>query len=78
LNDTVVHAATQRLIDSLGCVLGAHDCEPAQIGRKLAAGEPQGSLGLVGATGGVGRTVCSSHLGLLPERRLSVRAWGAR
>ena len=42
LNDTVVHAATQRLIDSLGCALGAHDCEPAQIGRKLAAGETPG------------------------------------
>ena len=37
-----VHAATQRLIDALGCGLGAHDCEPAQIGRRLAAGETPG------------------------------------
>ncbi|HEY7317280.1 MAG TPA: MmgE/PrpD family protein [Candidatus Binatia bacterium] len=42
LTDGVVHAATQRLIDSLGCALGAHDCEPAQIGRRLAAGQTPG------------------------------------
>ena len=37
-----VHAATQRLVDSLGCALGAYDCEPAQIGRRLAAGQVPG------------------------------------
>jgi 2-methylcitrate dehydratase len=37
-----VHAATQRLIDSLGCALGAYDCEPARIGRRLAAGQLPG------------------------------------
>jgi 2-methylcitrate dehydratase len=42
LNDDVVHGATQRLIDALGCGLGAWDCEPAQIGRRLAAGEVPG------------------------------------
>lgn len=35
-------AATQRLIDSLGCALGAHDCGPAEIGRRLAAGQSPG------------------------------------
>src|SRR6266446_6619608 len=42
LTDESVHAATQRLIDALGCALGAYDCEPAQIGRRLAAGETPG------------------------------------
>ena len=50
LNDKAVHAATQRLIDSLGCALGAHDCEPAQIGRRLAQGEIPGRY--------AGRTLC--------------------
>jgi 2-methylcitrate dehydratase len=42
LDGEVVHTATQRLIDALGCGLGAHDCQPAQIGRRLAAGESPG------------------------------------
>src|SRR6266478_6055051 len=42
LTDESVHAATQRLVDSLGCALGAYDCEPAQIGRRLAAGQVPG------------------------------------
>jgi 2-methylcitrate dehydratase len=42
LTDESVHAATQRLVDSLGCALGAYDCEPAQIGRRLAAGQAPG------------------------------------
>ena len=37
-----VHAAVQRLVDSLGCALGAHDCEEAHIGRKVAAGQGAG------------------------------------
>jgi 2-methylcitrate dehydratase len=36
------HAAIQRLIDSLGCALGAHDCEEAKIGRRVAAGQGAG------------------------------------
>src|SRR5262245_23400385 len=39
LDETTVTAATQRLIDALGCALGAFDCEPARIGRRLAAGQ---------------------------------------
>jgi 2-methylcitrate dehydratase len=42
LPEDTVHAATQRLVDALGCALGAADCEPAQIGRKLAAGQTPG------------------------------------
>jgi 2-methylcitrate dehydratase len=42
LSDGTVHAATQRLIDSLACALGAYDCEPAQIGRRLAIGQTAG------------------------------------
>src|SRR6266403_2359629 len=42
LTAATVHAATQRLIDSLACALGAYDCEPAQIGRRLAIGQTAG------------------------------------
>ncbi len=42
LTEEAVHAAKQRLIDSLGCAVGAHDCEPAQIGRRLARGQTAG------------------------------------
>jgi len=42
LTEDSVHAATQRLVDSLGCALGAYDCEPAQIGRRLAGGHVPG------------------------------------
>ena len=39
LDTATVAAATQRLIDALACALGAHDCEPAQIGRRIAQGQ---------------------------------------
>ena len=42
LTEEAVHAAEQRLIDSLGCAVGAHDCEPAQIGRRLTRGQTPG------------------------------------
>lgn len=42
LTEESVHAAAQRLIDSLGCALGAYDCEPAWIGRRLTAGQVPG------------------------------------
>jgi len=32
----VVTAARERLLDTLGCALGAHDCDTAEVGRKLA------------------------------------------
>jgi 2-methylcitrate dehydratase len=44
LGEDIVHAATQRLIDALGCAVGAHDCEPAEIGRRLAAGQTAGKF----------------------------------
>lgn len=48
LSAAAVHAAVQRVIDSLGCALGAHDCEPARIGRRLAHGQSPGKYaGLV-------------------------------
>jgi 2-methylcitrate dehydratase len=34
----VVHAAKQRMIDSLACAIAAHDCRPVRIGRLLARG----------------------------------------
>src|SRR5262249_9482741 len=34
----VVHAATQYVVDSLGCAIASYDCEPAEIGRRLARG----------------------------------------
>ena len=42
LTAEAAHAATQRLIDSIGCAVGAHDCEPALIGRRLAKGQTPG------------------------------------
>lgn len=44
VGDEVAHTATQRLIDALGCALGAHDCAPAEIGRRLAAGQTPGKF----------------------------------
>lgn len=34
----VVGAATRSLVDSLACAIAAHDCEPAQMGLRLARG----------------------------------------
>ncbi len=34
LTGEAVHAAKQRLIDSLGCAVGAYDCEPAHKKRN--------------------------------------------
>src|SRR5688572_25357997 len=50
LTPDAIHAATQRLIDSLGCALGAYDSEPVQIGRRLASGQTAGKL--------AGRVLC--------------------
>lgn len=44
LTGEAVHAAKQRLIDSLGCAVGAYDCEPAQIGRRLAGGQTRENI----------------------------------
>jgi 2-methylcitrate dehydratase len=55
LTAEVIQAATQRLLDSLGCALGAYNCEPAQIGRRLAAGQTAGKY--------PGRVLCfAEHL----------------
>ena len=34
----VVSAATRYLVDALACAIAAHDCEPAQMGLRLARG----------------------------------------
>ena len=34
----VVHAAKQRLVDSLACAIGGYRCEAAAMGRRIAAG----------------------------------------
>jgi len=36
LPEEVVHAATQRMVDSLACAIAAYRCEPAQIALRLA------------------------------------------
>ena len=53
LPEEAVHAASQRLVDTLGCAIGAHDCEPAQIGRRLARGQTPGQY--------AGRVLCSGE-----------------
>ena len=50
LTEEAVHAAIQRLVDSLGCAVGAHDCEAAQIGRRLAHAQTPGNY--------AGRVLC--------------------
>ncbi|HEY1235089.1 MAG TPA: MmgE/PrpD family protein [Candidatus Binatia bacterium] len=42
ITDEAIRAATQRLLDSIGCALGACNCEPAEIGRRLATGQRAG------------------------------------
>jgi 2-methylcitrate dehydratase len=39
-----VHAAVQRFVDSIGCAVAGHDCEGAEIGRRLAAGQSGGKF----------------------------------
>ncbi len=36
LPDSVIHEAKRRLVDSFGCALGAFNCEPSKITRKIA------------------------------------------
>jgi 2-methylcitrate dehydratase len=50
LPDATVHSIAQRLVDSLGCALAAYDCQPAQIGRRLAQGQAPGKY--------AGRVLC--------------------
>lgn len=38
LPQDVVHAAKQRLIDSLGCAIGGYRCDAAAMGRRIARG----------------------------------------
>lgn len=38
LPQDVVAAATRFMVDSLACAIAAHDCEPAQMGLRLARG----------------------------------------
>jgi 2-methylcitrate dehydratase len=44
LDGPTVHAATQRLVDSIGCAVAGHDCEGVQIGRRLASGQSSGKF----------------------------------
>ena len=54
LSRDVVLAATQRLVDSLGCAVAAHACGPAEIGMRLAKGPASSKY--------VGRVICHGHL----------------
>ncbi|MBI4527915.1 MAG: MmgE/PrpD family protein [Deltaproteobacteria bacterium] len=48
LPEEVIHAATQRIVDSLACAIGAYECEPARIGLRLARGAaPQRHFGRI-------------------------------
>ena len=48
LPDEVVHEVKRRLIDSIGCVLGAFNSEPAKIARKIA-GTVKGGAAVLGS-----------------------------
>jgi 2-methylcitrate dehydratase len=54
LTPAAAHAAAQRLVDSLACAVGAYNCEPAQIGRRLASGQTPGKY--------PGRVLCFGDL----------------
>src|SRR5712692_9869053 len=43
--EDIVHEAKKRVIDSLGCAIGAYNSEPVKIARELAqqVSKPQGS-----------------------------------
>src|ERR1700689_1265330 len=53
LDRATIHAATQRLIDTIGCALAGHDCEGARIGRRLACGQQAGAY--------AGRILCAGE-----------------
>ena len=42
LGEEIANLGAQHLIDTLGCAVGAHDCQPAEIGRRLATGQSPG------------------------------------
>ena len=42
LGDEVAQSVTQHLVDTLACAFAAHDCEAADIGRRLAGGQTAG------------------------------------
>lgn len=48
LPDEVVHEVKRRLIDSIGCAIGAFNSEPAKIARKIA-GTIKGSAAVLGS-----------------------------
>ncbi len=48
LPDEVVHEVKRRLIDSIGCALGAFNSEPFKIARKIA-GTVKGNVAVLGA-----------------------------
>jgi 2-methylcitrate dehydratase len=50
LGDEVAQSVTQHLVDTLACAFAAHDCEAADIGRRLAGGQTAGLY--------AGRTLC--------------------
>jgi len=44
LSGEAIRVGVQHLIDALGCAVGAHDCEPAEIGRRLSNGQSPGKV----------------------------------
>ena len=43
LPEAVVHEVKRRMIDSIGCALGALDAEPCVIARRVAESFPPGA-----------------------------------
>ena len=42
LGKEIANLGAQHLIDTLGCAIGAHDCQSAEIGRRLASNQSPG------------------------------------
>ena len=50
VDEATIQAATWRLVDAVGCAVGAVECEAVRIGRRLAASQSPGAY--------PGRTLC--------------------
>ena len=68
LTPEAIHAAKVRVIDTLGCLIGAFFGEPGSVARNLAAGLPQPD----------GATVIGTRMKTLPDIAAFVNATTAR
>ncbi len=49
MSDTVVHHAKRRILDTVGCALGAYSAQPVRIARRLALPVGEGGARVIGS-----------------------------